>query len=598
MDENTGPPCRRCVEKNLGCVLNKNLQTLISERSQSTMAMVHDLEMMHTSLQNVLKAMDLPVLSTLRSSKCLLQTSSHEEAGLFRDNSPEISLECDQDGDQELPKVPIDSVYHLTKLSALHSPAEREAGPSKPPVKQVDDLVARGNLSLEDAQRLFRLYIDHLDFFMYRIGGRYETLDVLRRSSRLLTACVLTVSALHDPESNAIYGVCNEEFRRLFAASIFKRQIDSDYLRAMCIASYWLSDISWVVSGCAVRRAAEFNLTGHYRKAVNEGNEDSADYVRLWYVLHICDQHSSMLYGRQPVIREDYTIQGWKAFIDKSHPASALEDTRLASQVALVNITQRVRDLFGPDLGDPVPQIYAMQIANFAHELDQWVRHWSAIVTDHHNQIGGFPRKGVLLHFHFAKLHLYSHVFRGLRNECIPSHFLEAASSAVSAATSIINLLITDPDIRSALAGMPSYIHSMTGFACMFLAKLAMIYGGSLIEKSIVIDLISTLVVLYRSTPVGDWHLIHLMAGGLKTVVDRLQSPAISQIRESAFLTGTGEENGSNIPDQPSVNDISLNWDFDFLLDSNMSLGAPELMYLSTGLNVFETTDNLSPTIL
>lgn len=33
MDNNT-PPCRRCLEKGLGCVLNKSLQTLINERSQ------------------------------------------------------------------------------------------------------------------------------------------------------------------------------------------------------------------------------------------------------------------------------------------------------------------------------------------------------------------------------------------------------------------------------------------------------------------------------------------------------------------------------------------------------------------------------------
>ena len=32
--DNNAPPCRRCAEKGLGCVLNKSLQTLISERSQ------------------------------------------------------------------------------------------------------------------------------------------------------------------------------------------------------------------------------------------------------------------------------------------------------------------------------------------------------------------------------------------------------------------------------------------------------------------------------------------------------------------------------------------------------------------------------------
>ena len=33
MDE-SGPPCRRCAERNLGCVLSKNLQSIIDEKSQ------------------------------------------------------------------------------------------------------------------------------------------------------------------------------------------------------------------------------------------------------------------------------------------------------------------------------------------------------------------------------------------------------------------------------------------------------------------------------------------------------------------------------------------------------------------------------------
>lgn len=175
--------------------------------------------------------------------------------------------------------------------------------------------------------------------------------------------------------------MCYKECRRLLASSMFDRRIDANYLRAMCIASYWLSDISWEVSGCAIRRAAEFNLIRHFKKATEEGNEDSADYVRLWYVLHICDQHLSTLYGRQPIIREDLAIQGWKTFMTKSPPQAASEDTRLASQVALVNIIHTIRDLFGPDTGDPVPQVYSMQIAQFARQLDQWVGHWSGVVT-------------------------------------------------------------------------------------------------------------------------------------------------------------------------------------------------------------------------
>lgn len=141
--------------------------------------------------------------------------------------------------------------------------------------------------------------------------------------------------------------------------------IDADKF-SQCIASYWLSEINWTVSGYAIRRATEFNITNHYHRATRDGNEESADFVRLWYILYICDQHLSTLYGRQPIIREDYAIQHWATFIQS--PITTDEDKRLSSQVALLNIIQSIRDLFGPDIGEPVPQVYSIQILNFGRQ--------------------------------------------------------------------------------------------------------------------------------------------------------------------------------------------------------------------------------------
>jgi hypothetical protein len=66
------------------------------------------------------------------------------------------------------------------------------------------------------------------------------------------------------------------------------------------------------------------------------------------------------------VIREDHAIQGWEAFIKS--PINNDEDKRLASQVALLNIMHSIRDLLGPDTGEPVPQVYLMQITNFGRQ--------------------------------------------------------------------------------------------------------------------------------------------------------------------------------------------------------------------------------------
>lgn len=93
----------------------------------------------------------------------------------------------------------------------------------------------------------------------------------------------------------------------------------------------------------------------------------------------MCDQHLSTLFARQSLIREDLAIQGWEAF--SQAPTATESDKRLVSQVALLNIIQKVRDLFGPDTGEPVPQVYLMQVAGFSRQLDQWVGQWSVALA-------------------------------------------------------------------------------------------------------------------------------------------------------------------------------------------------------------------------
>ncbi|KAK1633315.1 hypothetical protein BDP81DRAFT_397214 [Colletotrichum phormii] len=472
MDE-SGPSCLRCSEGNLGCVLGKNLQSIIDEKTHE--AVLQDIENLHNTLREVTKKMGLPEPAALQSSTLQKAAESpsqqsHSGPGLTTnaarfgvagqdnhgpscDNSPKISPE-----DENLPHVPIHSLYALTKLRALRSPDAPE-GHSSP---AQDDFIARGALRLEDAERLFRLYRDRLDAFMYGVGCKYQQLDELRRKSPILAAATLTVASLHDPQSNSLYGVCSSEFRRLNERSMFDRRVNRDYLRAMCVASYWLSDMSWMLSGYAIRRAAECNLHNSYTRAIQEKSEEAADGARLWYILNICDQHLATLYGRPAIVQEDSSMQQWESFLQS--PISTEEDKRLACQVALLGIIGSIRELFGPDKGQPTPRAFVHQITHFNKELDHWIKHWSETLS------GRFPRKGALLHFHFAKLHLYSHIFRGLSGDSpIPHHFLDCAATAISVATSTIDFINTDPDVAAGVVGMPSYLHCMTAFACMFL---------------------------------------------------------------------------------------------------------------------------------
>lgn len=340
---------------------------------------------MHSALKQIMNKVGLPELPPLQSSGGResegtppkddnpaggsgLQPPSqhdHEALGPSCDNSPKATPE-----DEGLPYVPIHSLYTLTKLSALRSPENPESQRGR----AIDDFIARGSLTLADAESLFALYRDRLDRYMYGIGCRYMTLDELRRKSPILSAATLTVAALHDPKADGVYGVCSAEFRRLMEKSMFDRRIDRDYLRAMCVASYWLSDLSWMLSGYAIRRAAECNLHNSYSQAIKGQNQDAADCARLWYILYICDQHLATLYGRPSIVQEDPSIQGWEKFLES--PVATEEDKRLTGQVALVSILRNIRDLFGTDKGESIPRVYLNHILQFRRQLDQWYDRW------------------------------------------------------------------------------------------------------------------------------------------------------------------------------------------------------------------------------
>ncbi|KAL8398591.1 hypothetical protein RB596_005936 [Gaeumannomyces avenae] len=606
MDQGS-PPCRRCKERNLSCVLSKSLQMLMDERSQWHQDIISDLETLHASMQHMRDHSGLPPLQPLRSSldrpgpdnlgSASVVAETHEEVGPSTDNSPKLMPQS-EDG---MPDVPMQSVYYLTKLRALRAseamPDEMEQAGSRrqgsghhgqsngvgggadmmaihhgsnSASQAPNDFISEGQVQVADAQKLFQLYMERLDHFVYRIGRKWRTLDSLRRQSPVLTACILTVAALHDSSSNQIYPVCNNEFRRLVAGSVFDRRIDREHLRALCIASYWLSDVSWTLSGIAIRRATELNLVANYHRVVKAGGargvsrsvstpvatgsseaiEEAADCMRIWYNLYICDKHLSVLYGRPSLVREDYAIQGWEQFLAST--AATDHDRRLISQVALHIILTGVHELFGPDSGTAIPLVYSTQIATFSKQLDHWIAVWSVELKRNFEAIGEFPVKGALIHYHFAKLYLFSHVFRGLSpEEAIPAVFRSAATGAVAAATAIVELLLTDAHIRAGLRGMPSYLHAMTAFACVFLLKIATKRRTDcLVEVSLVSELAGKLVNQFRSVGVGKWHLVHLMAQGLEQAAASLlqDDPGGGGGGGGGGLASRSANDGSNVP--------------------------------------------------
>lgn len=80
----------------------------------------------------------------------------------------------------------------------------------------------------------------------------------------------------------------------------------------------------------------------------------------------------------------------------------------------------------------------------------------------------------------------------------------------------MIELVLQDPDIAAGLRGMPTFVHAMVCFACVFLLKQAAKRQDGLVDGGLVGDLANRLVAQFRSIQAGKWHLAHIMADGLE----------------------------------------------------------------------------------
>ena len=278
----------------------------------------------------------------------------------------------------------IDSMYEVTGFPSLRS----NGSPKARRPRQAQDLISRHVLLEDDAQQLFDRFVSRLDHYCYGIMCPHSTLASLRASSSLLLSAVCAVSALHAPSGTELFKSCHAEFLALVSSSMFSTSYSTDDVRALIVGAYWLTPISYTLIGHAIRIATRLNYHLAFFSVIR-GSQQSVDQARLWYVLYVLDHHSSILYGR-PAIISAATEPGqkWETFISSNNHSPI--DKRITSQVALHQITARVKDVFDVYQDKPVPDHSLGQLRTYIVELDRWYLVWG-------DRMGMFLRKACLL---------------------------------------------------------------------------------------------------------------------------------------------------------------------------------------------------------
>ena len=224
--------------------------------------------------------------------------------------------------------------------------------------------------------------------------------------------------------------------------------------------------------------------------------------------------------------REDDTILASSQFLETENAIE--DDARLVSQVQFWSVGSDIYKTFGVDVERPLGQHMIEPLCRYGIKLDNIRADWTERFS-YNKYVGNYPKKGVGLHYHFAKLYLHSMAFRGIdkpgfKPEHIALDIDEIANSAMLSAMAILRAVVSDEEIQSYLNGLPTYFDVMTAFAVVFVLKVSTKYGASVrVDTSDIWSLVAELVGILKNvtSSMHPRHLLVSVARGAETLLNR-----------------------------------------------------------------------------
>ncbi|KAG9250326.1 uncharacterized protein F5Z01DRAFT_629717 [Emericellopsis atlantica] len=566
------PRCARCERQGLECVVNRSLQTLLDAENEWKLGVeqqISSLQNTVTELQRTLANMQAhqhgphsthvitPVLPQHIISPSTAPSPRRVPAvtAMTRENSPETAVvetgvggPIGESTDRGITDAPMASLFEVTKLRNIRSdPGSHKAIAGQP---REPDFIDEGRVPLEQAESLFNAFKGTLNAYLWGgIALTHDSLSSARESSPLLAAAILAVTALHAQDNGSSFDLCYPIFLELVSQSMFKRYHILDDVRGLCIGAFWLSDVSWKLSGLAVRIATELNLHHFSACALDKEKPQHIDKARLWYLLYVCDHHFSIAYGRPPVIPEDVTIVRHESFLDL--PGAQQADYRLHSQVAVFRILSRVYHTFGLDRSRLVANDEFESIRRYDADLLLWKKTWETRLMPDPN-ISYYPVKGVTLHYNFAKLLLFAVCLRGLspsQQYLISQERRIFIDRAIESASAVLRLILDDSDMRRAIIGVPLYLLTTIAYAAIFLMKVQSEWraAGFKIAYNEVVSLLEAAVAVLNDCHACARHVAHYLGKGLGAMLVKFKE------REAAYQA-------QQQPQQPWLDSAHLGW--------------------------------------
>lgn len=141
--------------------------------------------------------------------------------------------------------APMGTLFEVTKLRNLRSHPHGNTRHTLNTTSLEEDFISSGKITEKEANELFINFSRSLNHYLWGgIALVHTDLTSVRRSSSLLLAAILAVTALHVPGKEEIFDICYAEFLALVCDSMLDRYHSLDGVRGLCIGAFWLSDVS------------------------------------------------------------------------------------------------------------------------------------------------------------------------------------------------------------------------------------------------------------------------------------------------------------------------------------------------------------------
>ncbi|KAJ5311519.1 hypothetical protein N7476_007379 [Penicillium atrosanguineum] len=348
--------------------------------------------------------------------------------------------------------------------------------------------------------------------------------------SRKITACV------------ACRKLKNEVSGKLFTSSY-----TFDDVRALCVGTLWLPEVSKALNGLAVRIATELDLHRSITKMPHT-KRACYDRTRLYFLVYLSDHHCFLTHGKPPLTRDFHSLKSPRAFLESRF--SSPSDMILISQVELWSINSQVFDTFGADTDNCVDSHKLAQISCLEDSYKQCRGYWLGTMDfdtrDH------FAGRMFDFYFHSAKFYLFSHVFRG-QSELSTEALRDVEHYALRALEHALSIVcFVSCETRECLQQLPYYIGAVTAFASVCLVKASSQKRDIICNKEgedIITHLHRLVQVLHP--PPGETQSSHPLLGIAKGLDTAMHSAGAHQF----------DHNQHSLPDFNGL------FEFDFALD-------------------------------